>query len=111
MESPPTFEKLVRDGIPRIIQEKGEEAIIRFVEGKEYKELLQKKLQEEVREVIGATTAESQAEEIADVLEVLMALARIDGVTMEAIEAIRLSKREKRGGFEEGAVLTMHNHV
>jgi predicted house-cleaning noncanonical NTP pyrophosphatase (MazG superfamily) len=106
---PQPFEKLVRDGIPRIIQEKGEVAVVRYVEGVEYRALLDTKLQEEVVELLAAKTPEERAEEMADVLEVLMALARIDGTTMEAVESVRLAKREKRGGFEEGAVLLMNS--
>ena len=107
--TPQPFEKLVRDGIPRIIQEKGEESVVRYVEGSEYRALLDKKLQEEVAELLAAKTLEERTEEMADVLEVLMALARIDGTTMEAVEGVRRFKREKRGGFEEGAVLRMDN--
>jgi len=106
--TPQTFEKLVRDTIPRIIREKDEEAVVRYVEGAEYRALLDKKLQEEVAELLAANTPEERTEEMADVLEVLMALARINGTTMEAVESVRLAKREKRGGFEEGAVLLMN---
>lgn len=107
MEPVQSVEKLVRDGIPRIIQEKGEEAVVRYVHGAEYRDLLRKKLEEEVKEYLDAHTPTARAEEMADVVEVLMALAHNDETTMEAVEALRLSKREKRGGFEEGAVLFM----
>ncbi len=40
-------------------------------------------------------------EELADLLEIVHALAECHGATIEQVEAIRASKAEKRGGFKE----------
>ena len=48
------YNKLVRDNIPRIIEEKKETPIIRILNDAEYKEALEKKLYEEYKEVLEA---------------------------------------------------------
>lgn len=44
-------------------------------------------------------------EEIADVLEVLLALAERKGVSKEQLFQIAADKTEKRGGFKKGIIL------
>ena len=46
------YNKLVRDNIPNIIKEKGEEPITRILSDEEYKKELEKKLNEEYQEVL-----------------------------------------------------------
>lgn len=94
-------EKLVRDLIPEIIKASGREPIIRHGIPGELYDLLASKLQEEVAEFISA----KNVEELADVLEVVHALARQLGTSYEAVEAERMRKRHERGGFEYGIVL------
>lgn len=89
--------KLVRDLIPKIIQYQGRKAAIKTLDESEYKLELDKKLQEEVQEYIQDQTIE----ELADILEVVYAIAKIKQVSVEALEKIRLEKLEKRGGFEK----------
>ena len=55
------------------------------------------KLDEETREFL----AERTAEELADILEVVYALAEDAGLTPDGLEAIRLEKRFARGGFSQ----------
>lgn len=99
--------KLVRDKIPEIIrQNDGIEPDYRIVSGEsELSEALDKKLDEEIAEFRNASDSRSAAEEIADIIEVLLALAARDGYTPDQIETIRFEKREKRGGFEKGIIL------
>ncbi len=95
--------KLIRDRIPEIIRSRQEEADITLAENKEELfSLLLEKVLEEAQEV-----AESQwdPEEIADLVEVLMSLIQSQGVTWDQIESLRIEKREKRGGFEQGYIL------
>ncbi len=54
------------------------------------------KLHEEASEIADAAT---DASEYADVLEVLLELAKINGVRWAAIEQALLCKRERLGGF------------
>lgn len=98
--------KLVRDKIPEIIKRNdGITPSTHIATGVELSEALDSKLDEEITEFRNAPDDQSAAEEIADVMEVLLALAKQKGYTPEQIEAIRLKKREKRGGFEKGIIL------
>lgn len=45
------------------------------------------------------------AEEMADLLEVVYSLEEEIGLDKQEVEAIRLEKKEKRGGFAKGIVL------
>ena len=60
-----------------------------------------KKLHEELAEYEEATTDTDAVEELADLLELIQALAKIHGVTVEELEAVRAKKQQQRGGFEE----------
>ena len=65
--------KLVRDNIPAIIQRHGEAPITRTLETAEYQDALRRKLHEEVAEFC----ATGHLEELADILEVVYALAAV----------------------------------
>lgn len=93
------YKKLVRDKIPEIIRKNGEEPIVRILDDNEYKRELEKKLQEECLEVVSATISSERMEELADVVEVVIALAKIEGKSFEEILDIAKRKSEKRGGF------------
>ena len=95
------YNKLVRDNIPKIIEQNGEKPIIKILSDKEYKKELLKKLQEECSEVITAENQEQLLEELADVYEVLNALACIQNKTMDDVVKIAEHKKIKRGGFEK----------
>ena len=88
--------KLVRDRIPEIIEKSGKKADFRILSENEYLKMLDQKLQEELSEYLG----DKSMEEIADLLEVIHAVVSARGSTMDEVEQIRLSKKEKRGGFE-----------
>lgn len=91
--------KLIRDKIPEIVLSKGECSFPTHIAGDtEYAQALHDKLQEEVSELLAAPT---DIGEFADVLEVLYSMGKLSGITPEAMEAARIEKREKRGGFED----------
>lgn len=95
------YNKLVRDKIPEIIKNNGEEPIIRVLDGIEYKEEILKKLYEEYKEVIESKTKQETLEECSDVLEVLIALLEYNGYTLEDLIKCRNIKKEKRGAFRK----------
>ena len=95
-KEPPT--KLVRDRIPEIIRAGGSEPITYVAGLEEYRSRLRDKLGEEVAEALAADD-EHAPEELADVLEVVRALAALLGVDPEQLEKIRAAKAEARGGF------------
>ncbi len=94
------FEKLVRDGIPDIIRARGDEAVCRTLSGAEYRAALEEKLLEECREALAAEGRE-RIGELGDVLEVIRALAALEGVGLEGVLRAAEEKRRERGGFEE----------
>ncbi len=65
------------------------------------------KLQEESDELRTAASPAEQSEELADVLEVLKAIASELGKPWDAIESAAAKKRAERGGFEAGIWLKL----
>ena len=91
------YNKLVRDKIPEIIIENGKQPITYVASEQEVKEMLYKKLIEELGE-FKETPIE---EELADILEVIDGIAKVFNLDMNKVKNIKLDKKEKRGGFEE----------
>lgn len=91
------YNKLVRDRIPEVIAKSGKESHCRILGPEEYKTELNMKLLEECNEWIES----SDASEIADILEVLRAIADEKGFDWEEIERLRVEKKLKRGGFKK----------
>lgn len=89
--------KLVRDNIPQIILADGKTPITRILTDEEYLVELDKKLTEEVAEY----QADKSLEEMADVLEVLLAICEARGHSVEQLMEVRNQKREQRGGFKQ----------
>ena len=95
------YHKLVRDRIPQIIRDGGSAYEIRTLGDGEYLQALETKLAEELAEY----RESGQLEELADLLEVMMALVKTKGSSWEALEEIRLDKYARRGGFEDRLLL------
>jgi predicted house-cleaning noncanonical NTP pyrophosphatase (MazG superfamily) len=93
--------KLVRDRIPEIMRSDGLDPQVEILGDAAFEEALRAKLREEADEFL----ADGRVEELADLLEVIGELARRRGVSMDELERMRLDKRAKRGGFEEGLFL------
>ena len=90
-----TYHKLVRDKIPEIIEKDGKHCVCSVLSDEDYILLLDRKLDEELKEY-----QESKSmEELADLLEVIRAVALARGSSIEEVEQIRIKKAEKRGGF------------
>lgn len=95
-----SYNKLVRDKIPEIIKNNNETPVTRILSDDEYKIELEKKLLEEYYEVIEAN-GKNRLEELADMLEVRIALVNLENATLEDIMTIADEKRNKCGGFKE----------
>ncbi|MGC1176534.1 MAG: nucleoside triphosphate pyrophosphohydrolase [Candidatus Saccharimonadales bacterium] len=91
------YNKLVRDKIPEIIRADGKQLKIRVLDDAEHLEELIKKLGEEYEEFKEALNAE----ELADLHEVLRALADALGIDHDDLEKIRQDKAAKRGAFKQ----------
>ena len=84
-----SYHKLVRDRIPEIIEADGKTCICKTLSDEDYLHLLDEKLNEE----------------LADLLEVMWAVVKARGWTLEDLERVRAEKAAKRGGFEKKILL------
>lgn len=91
--------KLVRDKIPKIICDSGNQCEISNLNDVEYTEALRQKLVEEANEAAIASP-EELAQELADVMEVIDALMAATGIEPEKVREIQKQKRSGRGGFD-----------
>ena len=93
--------KLVRDKIPEIILKQGRTCSYRYADEKEFKKLLVDKLQEETKEYV----ENNNPEELADIIEVIKALAEQHNIRIDQLELTRKKKAEERGAFTKRIVL------
>lgn len=87
--------KLVRDRIPDIIRSQGKLGKTRILSREEYRRCLHEKLDEELAEF----HKDRNLEELADLMEVILAAAADLGYTAEDLEQVRKEKSAKRGSF------------
>lgn len=99
------YNKLVRDNIPKIIEQSGKIAVHKKLTGKEHVKHATYKLYEEIKEYEETNIDEESLEELADILELVYTLGKMHGASFEELNRIREEKREKRGGFEKGLFL------
>lgn len=102
-------EKLIRDEIPNLPDFSGS---TRIASEKEMPMLLAKKLQEECDEAIAELLLidpgmpnQDLTEELADIFEVILAMAFHTGIDMTKVYDIANDKRTQRGGFQNGVIL------
>ena len=95
------FNKAIRDKIPEIIQKDGHTCNIQTLSDEKFIIEIEKKLSEEVAEYQN----DKNPEELADILEVIYAIAQLKGVSKEDLEKIRIKKLQDRGGFEKNLFL------
>ena len=94
------YNKLVRDNIPSIIESKGETPVTRVLDDDTYKVELEKKLNEEYQEVLAAS-GDDRVEELADMVEIIRSLAKLEGKSLQEVVEIADVKSKKRGAFSE----------
>lgn len=93
-------EKLIRDRLPAIMQADGLTTFERALPLPDFQAALAAKLVEEAHEVAAAQSRAELVEELADVAEVILALAAAHAIDPAEVEAARLAKRDSRGGFD-----------
>ena len=96
-----SYDKLVRDKIPQIIEASGKSCDVEIVSNEVALEYLYKKLNEEVNELL----SDKNLDEVADVMEVLFAIANKYGYSEQELLDKRNEKKNSRGGFENNIVL------
>jgi len=95
------YNKLVRDEIPKVIEEDGKKAKISKVSGMAFRQALENKMLEELKE----WQQDYELEELADLYEVLRAMTEQAGHAFDDVERIADEKRKRRGGFFDGVCL------
>ncbi len=96
--------KLVRDHIPGIIAAAGRQPVTRILDQAGYQAALRTKLVEEAREAQEAPDGQLPSE-LADVLEVLRALAAAYDISWGDVVSEAERKRAERGGFGDRVFL------
>lgn len=93
--------KLIRDKIPMLMKQASVKFEARIADNDEFKDLIVKKMQEEVQELMD----DRSLEEAADVYEVFLSLIKLWGHDIHDVIECADEKREERGGFSERVVL------
>lgn len=96
-----SYNKLVRDRIPEIIEASGKSCITEILSDEDYLRMLDAKLDEELAEYHKDQTLE----ELADLLEVIYAIAVARGYSVEQLETVRVKKAAERGAFAKKILL------
>lgn len=91
------YNKLIRDRIPEIIESSGKTCVTEVLSDEEYILALDAKLDEELAEY----HKDRNIEELADLMEVILAAAVARGYTVEQLEQVRAEKAAERGGVEK----------
>ena len=95
------YNKLVRDRIPEIIEKQGKACRYTVMSDEDYRAALDAKLTEELKEYHES----GELEELADLLEVIYAIAESRGETPESLNALAEKKSAERGHFREKYLL------
>lgn len=91
------YRKLVRDNIPDICIKANQIPKYRILNDDEYEKALCRKLKEETREFL----VSKDKTELADILEVIEALANIQDTNLDELLKIKEAKAKKNGKFEK----------
>lgn len=97
MKQDKIYKKLVRDRIPEMIEENNQVGEFYIFPESDFEDELTLKMQEEIGEYLTS----KNPEELADILEILMELAKIRDIPFSEIETIRQKKLNDRGGFSK----------
>ena len=95
------YNKLIRDKIPKIMEDVGKKFKTRIATDEEYDIMLKKKLLEECHEYYES----GEVDELADILEVIISILNSKGLSYDDLETIRLKKMWERGSFTNRIVL------
>ncbi len=95
------YNKLVRDKIPEIIEKDGKTCSTTILSDEDYISMLNAKLDEELKEY----HSDDNLEELADLMEVIYAIAKAKGYLESDLDKIRKEKALKRGSFNNKILL------
>jgi predicted house-cleaning noncanonical NTP pyrophosphatase (MazG superfamily) len=95
------FNKAIRDKIPEIIETAGKKYEVTTLSDPQFLSELEKKLSEEIAEY----QESKNVEELADILEVIYRIVELKGLSINALEAVRMKKLTERGSFKKNLFL------
>ena len=93
------YNKLVRDKIPEIIAGSGRRYEVEVMGVEAYRQALLEKLVEEAQEAAASTPGDALLTELADLREVLAAVADAFGLTEGQLSTEQVRRRSERGSF------------
>ena len=95
--------KLVRDNIPQIIRKSGRDCrYFKVTSETQHMAFLKEKMIEELEEFM----EDPCEEEAGDMLEVLLSMLKLKGISFDDVQDVSYVKMLERGSFGEGIVLT-----
>lgn len=89
-------EKLVRDLIPQLIEEGGDEAITQVLSEDELRSALRDKLKTCIDDYLES----EDTEELADMLEIIRTLVQFHAISYDELEELREKKLEEYGSYD-----------
>lgn len=102
--------KLVRDKIVTLMEDHGSKLYSFSLSDQEFNKQLRIKLQEEASEVLRTQTPQELIEELADVLEIVHALAKLHNISDLDLANAQKKKRKEKGSYDNRIFLTFAEH-
>lgn len=103
------YNKLIRDRIPEIIVKSGHTPKVSVLNKTKYALELKKKVLEEAKELLDAKSKDDVTNELSDIEELVIAIAKNYTISKSDIEKYRLKKLRDRGGFKKKLFLEYVN--
>jgi predicted house-cleaning noncanonical NTP pyrophosphatase (MazG superfamily) len=95
------YNKAIRDKIPEIIRNSGNQCEVKIIPDYEFLIAMEKKMHEELAEY----EETKSVEELVDLLEVIYRIAELKGLSKEKVALLRKQKNEERGQFSKNLFL------
>ena len=95
------YKKLIRDKIPEIIKKDNAVPKISILSQKRFIKELKRKIFEEAEELKTAKNKDEIINELADISEILLTIAKTEKINWKRIEQKRKMKLKERGGFKK----------
>jgi len=95
------YNKVIRDRIPEIIRENGNDCEVKILTDEDFLIELEKKIGEELVEYLESR----EVMELADMIEVIYRVAELKGYSVDSLDNMRREKAQKRGAFNENLFL------